>query len=165
MFECATVCRKVLDATKCDDCTNTLEAFCPLTAHGILMQCEYSSNPENRIFTYPTALFMSKFKVLFKKVQTLLPFVCHEKLVSQKLITSLGGDVLQGLGCSEHCLDISQKIKNATVKQNINLFRKEINDILRKQILEPWENQHEIFSKAFMAQKKGVGKHVPLTVD
>lgn len=161
MFESATACRQVLTSNKCIDCKNTLEAYCPLGEHGILKQCEVSSNPENRFFSYPTVLFTSKFKSLFKKVQTILPFICHEKLLSQKLVSYLGSDVLEGLGCSIHCSDISQKIKKIAVNENINALRKDVNNILCKKIIEPVEGQHDIYSKAFKALKKGVGKHIP----
>ncbi len=161
MFESSNVCRQVLASNKCIDCENTLEAYCPLGEHGILKQCEVSSNPENHLFSYPTALFTSQFKLLFKKVQTILPFICHEKLLSQKLVSYLGSDVLEGLGCSIHCSDIAQKIKKIAVNENINILRKDINKILRKKIIEPVEGQHAIYSKAFKTQKKGVGKHIP----
>lgn len=156
MFDSAKVCRNVLLSTKCSDCKNTLEAYCPLTGHGILKKCD---TEDNRTFTYPTVLFMSKFKLLFKKVQTVLPFICHEKLLSKKLITSLNKNTLEGLGCSDHRTDISKTIKKEIVKLNIEVFRKEINNILVKKKLEPLENQHEIYNKAFKAQKKGAGKH------
>lgn len=159
VIESANVCRNVLRTTECNDCKNTLEAYCPLTDHGILKKCEISSNAEYRCFTYPTLLFMSSFKLLFKKVRTLLPFICHEKSISKQLITSLDSDALVGLGCRNHCLDVSQKIKKAIVKENIDLFRKEINNILSKKLLEH-ESHHDIYIKAFKAQKKGVGKHM-----
>lgn len=159
VLESANACRDVLVTSKCDACKNTLEAYCPLTQHGILKKCEITSDAEKRTFTYPTVLFMSNFKLLFKKVQILLPFICDEKFLSRKLITSLDSSALAGLGCSEHSEYISQKIKKITVKLAIDMFRKEINLILRKKIVEPFENQHDIYNKAFKAQKH-VGKHV-----
>lgn len=156
VFDSAKVCRNVLLSTKCIDCKNTFEAHCPLSGHGILKKCD---TEDNRIFTYPTVLFMAKFKLLFKKVQTVLPFICHEKLLSKKLITYLDNETLEGLGCYNHRADISEKIKKETVKLNIEVFRKEINNILVKKNLEPLENQHDIYNKAFKAQKKGAGKH------
>lgn len=161
VFESANACRNVLLITKCSACKNTLEAYSSLTQHGVLKKFEITSDGENRI-TYPTLLFTSNFKLLFKKVQTLLPFICHEKLLSRKLIKSLDMDALVGLGCREHWSDISQKIKKVTVKLNIDIFRKEINNILRKNIVEPFENQQDIYSKAFKTQKKGVGKHAQM---
>lgn len=158
VYESANVCRDVLLTSKCNDCKDTLEAYCPLTEHGILKKCEISSDAENRIFTYPTLLFMYSFKLLFKKVQTLLPFICYEKFLSQQLITSLDSDELVGLGCPEHSLDITRKIKKLTVKLNIDMFRKEINNILCKKMVQPLENQNDIYNKAFKAQKK-VGKY------
>lgn len=166
VYESSKVCKDVLVTTKCEACRNTLESYCPLTQHDIVTQCEITTSTENRTFTYPTLAFMSNFKLLFKKIEILLPFICHENCLSRKLVTSLGSDVLADLGCLEHSLDISQKIKKAIVKLNIDIFRKQINDILRKTNLEPLENQHDIYNKAFktVKKRKGVGKYgqVPL---
>lgn len=161
VFESSKVCRNVLLSTKCTSCKYTLEAHSLLSQHGIIEQCNIPSNTENQIFTYPTLLFMSNFKLLFKKVQVLLPFICHENLLSRKLMTILDSDELVGLGCPEHSSDISRKIKKATVKLNIDMFKKEINDILRKKTLQPVDNQHDIYNKAFktIKRKKGVGKY------
>lgn len=102
---------------------------------------------------------MSKFKLIFKKAQTLLPFICHENLLSRKLLASLKSDALVILGCPEHSSDIAQKIKKTTVKLTMDIFRKEINDILRRKTLKAPENKHLIYNKAFEAVKKSVGKY------
>lgn len=41
------------------------------------------------------------------------------------------------------------------------MFRKQINDILRRRNLVPIENQHDIYNTAFktVKKKKGVGKY------
>lgn len=130
VFESANACRNVLLTTKCNACKNTLECYSPLIQHGILKKWE-TSNGENRILLirpYYPCLISNYYLRRFE----LLPFICHEKLLSQKLITSLDSDELVGLGCPEHCADISQKIKKATVKLNIDMFRKDINNILCK---------------------------------
>lgn len=158
VLDSANVCAKVLLATKCIDCRNTLEAYYPLAQHDILKKLEPTTNVQNRLFTYPTVLFTSKFKLLFEKVNVLLPFICHERSLSKKLIASLDDEVLGGLGCEDHTLDVSNKIKAAVVSLNIDIFKKKITNILRKQI-DGFEDLHDIYDKAFNAQRKGVRKY------
>lgn len=89
-YESSNVCKDILLTTKCETCKDTLESYCPLTQHGVIKQLEFTPDSENRMFTYPTLAFMSNFKLLFKKVEILLPFICHESFISRKLMSSLG---------------------------------------------------------------------------
>lgn len=166
VYEASDVCRKILSKTKCVSCRNTLEASCPLKPHGMLQECEITSDPAYQFFTYPTLLFLSKFKTLYKKIEILLPLICHENTMSCNLMSSVEHFSLAGLGCKEHAEAISQIIKKATVKWCVNIFTKQINDILARKTLEHPQDQHKIHEKAFEIVKKrrGVGKfgQVPL---
>lgn len=166
VYEASSVCRDVLRTTKCVSCKNTIESYCPLDQHGIILQCENTSDPANRLFTYPTLLFVSKFKILFKRIEVLLPLICHENEFSRKIIALLNNYSLSGLGCAEHTSDMSQKIKNTTVKLGIQIFTKQVNDILSKKTLEPSQPQNVICEKAFdiITKKKGIGKYGQMPV-
>lgn len=159
-YESGNVCRKVLDQTKCESCKNTLEAHSPLVQHGIIHECSRGGHDSN-FFTYPTLLFTNEFSILTKKIEVLLPLICHEKELCKKLIASIENLKLQGLGCKEHCVNIAQRIKNATVKVAVSNFMKTVNGILAKKILQMSTNQHSIHEKAFkiLKKKKGVGKY------
>lgn len=157
ILESGTACKTVTSSTKCELCKFTLEAYCPLDTH-LIITANDSAIPQ---LTYPTLLFMSRFKLLFQTVVTILPFICHEKNLLKKLISSLNNIDLEGIGCKEHKLEIAFKMKKTACKDGIMNFMKEINGILSRKIIEPLPNQSVIHEKAFdiVKKKKGIGKN------
>lgn len=157
VFESSKICNSILISAKCEVCKGTLEACCPLKEHGII-----TANDINiPLLTYPSLLFMGRFRLIFKSVETILPFICHEKNLLRKLMSSLDNIDLDGVGCEEHTPVIALKLKQGTAKLCLTNFIKEINGILSKKIIEPKSNQTVIEKKAFeiLRKKKGVGKN------
>lgn len=151
--ESGKVCKSITTSTKCELCKSTIESHCPLSGHRIITAIDL----DIPILTYPTVLFICRFKLLFKTVETLLPFVCQEKKLFQKIIASLKNVDLEGIGCREHETEIGLKMKKLAVKSCVTNF---INGILTKKIVDPLPNQTVIHKKAFeiLKKKKGVGK-------
>lgn len=150
-----------LSASNCEHCKCTLEAYCPLDDHDIILTLEGSFGRITRALTYPTLLFMSKFKLLFKIFQMVLPSICHEKKLLQKLLSHVENIELDGLGCKEHCHDIYQKLKQFTAKLCIQTFTKEVNAILSRKTVDLPPNSSEIHKSAFdiVKKRKGIGKY------
>lgn len=150
------VCRDIIASTDCESCKFTLEAYVPMPEHRIILAAD---SPILQL-TYPTVAFMNQFKLLFKTVETLLPFICHEKHLLQTLNNSLNNVDLNDIGCKEHKAVISQKMKKVTVSICVTTFLKEINGILSKKITEPLPNQSALHQKAFdiVKKRKGIGK-------
>lgn len=152
-----TACKDVIASTKCESCINTLEAYCPLESHRAINAID-SVIPR---LTYPTLLFMNRFKLLYQSVEITLPFVAHEKNLFRKLIASLSDVDVVGIGCKEHRDEIACKMKKVAINICLANFIKQINGILTKKIVEPLPGQSVIHSKAFeiLKKKRGIGKH------
>lgn len=157
VFESSKICMSISKSAQCEVCKGTLEARCPLKEHGIIT----AHDTNIPLLTYPSLLFMGRFKLIFKSVETILPFICHEKNLLRKLISSLDNIDLRGIGCEEHRSVIALKLKQGTAKLCLTNFIKEINCILSKKIIEPKSNETVIEKKAFeiLRKKKGVGKN------
>lgn len=149
-------CKHVIASSKCESCKNTLAAYCPLDAHLVISAID-SVIPR---LTYPTMLFMNRFKLLLQSIEITLPYVCHEKNLSKKLMASLSNVDVAGIGCDEHAEDIACKMKKTAINICLASFIKQINGILTKKILEPLPNQSVIHTKAFaiLKKKKVIGK-------
>lgn len=152
------VCEKISRTTKCERCKHTLEAYKQLNDHGIISTFDNIS--ESRLLTYPTLLFTSKFKVLFKLTEMLLPSICHERKVFGKLLSLLENVELDGIGCNNHTSEISHKLKTLTIQICVQTFTKEINAVLSRKTKELRSNPNEMLRKAFdiAKKKKGIGK-------
>lgn len=155
-LESSNTCQLVSASTKCELCKCTLEAYCPLDAHRIITSVD--SNIPAR--TYPTLLFLTRFKLIYKAVETILPFISQEKNLLRKLISSLDNIDCDGLGCEEHKSEISCEIKKATAKVCLSNYIRQLNCILRKQDIDPVFNRSVMHQKAFdiVKKKKGIGK-------
>lgn len=155
--ESGKACKSIITSTKCELCQSSIKTCRPLIEHRIIT----SIDSDIPLLTYPTVLFMGRFKLLFKTVETLIPFVCHEKNLFQQLMSSLSNVDLKGIGCKEHESEIAFIMKKVTVKICATNFINQINGILSKNILEPLPNQSLIHKKAFeiLKKKKGIGKY------
>lgn len=156
IWESGKVCKNVLSRIKCQECVNTVEAYRPLTQHGIIQQCDANSGQKDSLFTYPTVLFMDVFRLLSKEVDILLPFICHEQKLLAKLVSSLNSCSMESLGCEKHSAEVSLQIKRETAKYRIYQLTKQVNNIFSKKTTEVFPFFNEIHKKAFKV--KGIGK-------
>lgn len=143
----------IFTSIHCDLCKEIVQIDNPLKEHRILQAIG--------IQNYPSSVFIDRYKLMFKTIETVLPYICHEKQLFQKLISSLNGVDLSGIGCTLHESVIVLKMKRNVVNFCVSNFIKQINGILTKKIIEPVPNQSVIHEKAFeiLKKKRGIGKH------
>lgn len=156
-LDSSSACKLVAASTNCQLCICTLEAYCPLSAHRIVTSLD-SNIP---VRTYPTLLFMTRFKLIYKAVETILPFISHERNLLKKLVSSLGNIDCNGLGCNEHKSEIAYELKKSAAKVCLANYIRQLNCILRKENIDPTSNRSEMHQKAFdmVKKKKGIGKY------
>lgn len=145
------VCDRMMKKIKCKNCRKSLETSISLSEN-----CAHPDIPKQ-----PSNLFKTNFQRVVCAIRDILPGICTEKSLRQKLITQLDKIYIQAMGCSKHHEDIMTIFKEQTAFYGIVSFTKNINDLLsgKNKILPSDYNYMEELAFIFKQINKGIGKH------
>ncbi|KAG4074956.1 hypothetical protein HA402_014535 [Bradysia odoriphaga] len=98
---------------------------------------------------------------LLVKLNEIIPHICFEESIKQKLVDRVQSINIHVVGCSGHSDEIDRKVKNLAVVQIILTFCNEINNILsgKVQALPPKSNHIHKLALQQRLKKKRIGKH------
>lgn len=149
------VCDKVLKATICRKCRETLETT---TSQGQ----EIKSDHQNTI-NHPSDLFIKNYIHLANAIDIILPEICEQKFLKKKLREYIDDDNIDidRMGCSKHHEEVEVKFKECCLIYLIISFCKKINDHLsgKNLILARNANIIETSAHKFFQKKKHIGKY------
>lgn len=130
------ICQKMFKFTKCVECKQHFE----------LMD--------------ETSALLSVERVL-TSLNIIIPDICHQDSLKQKLIKEIPSVQIHFIGCSDHNEEIIQKIKNLCVAQVIQSFSDNINNILSGKIKTLPDNPNYLQKLAYeeRMRKKYIGKY------
>lgn len=148
-FISSLICDRLLQGTRCKECTNNIQTFSKESAHHII---ETSSIA----ISYPSETFISNLKKLMCAINYLLPEMCTKTPLKKSLVDDIKNIILDKMGCEEHNELLKVEFINLTAHYAITTFCKNINDLLsgKTKILSDKLKEVQIYKVAFAYRKK-----------
>lgn len=151
---CSIICQKILETTSCPNCINNLQTAVASISQELISIEGDSDNFHKR----PSDIFMKNFKTLFCAINEIIPNVCSDHFIKQKIHSQINIYNIDTVGCSEHNAEIITKLKLHTVDYSVMSFCNNINSMLAGKITALPSNSNKIQELAIEFKKKG--KHI-----
>lgn len=156
------ICDKIVDQSHCEPCQ-------------INLQTDTKLNGKQRkdLFglKYPSPDFIKIFEKIFTIAMEVVPLICSEKLIKTILIQEVKKRIdddsqemevynFHMIGCMEHNEETVRKVFDLTVTHVLNIFCKNINDLLSGKVktLPPDPTPIQDLARSFNVKKKRIGK-------
>lgn len=150
------ICKNVLERSNCENCRKILQTL-PQKDHDIIHKMEAS----DKSMFFPSELFIRICKKLLLGIYELIPYVCSQNNVRQKILKHLEDVEVENIGCHIHEILILNNIKTISIKYALMAYCKNVNELLCGKIKSLPDNFDEIQKQAFLfnQKRKGIGKH------
>lgn len=150
----SSVCNKMFEVIKCEKCRKTLETSYDLNDSKI-------NSDSDITLKHPSVLFVDNVKSVFSFIKFVLPRICEEKRLKEKLIKYLDNVKIIEMGCPKHHAGVEFIFKERSSMYAILLFCKNVNHFLcgKNVTLPPDCNEIEEKAHTFYNKKQNIGKH------
>lgn len=136
------VCQKLFKTTKCKDCKDNFD----LTDQKAMLE---------------------SIETLLCKINEIIPNICFEESIKQKLVDRIKTVKIHVIGCAVHNEEIERKVKSLSVVHVIHAFCNEMNKILSGKTKTLPENPSDMHKLALehRQKKKRIGKFTDKFID